>query len=154
MHAHHLDAKEIALQVVDIATLRPEVELCYMGILTKCFEILEAKHLDDSSSLQDSSSSNGNAPTGAAMVSSDDESDADEDDNDEDDDDDDEDQAAVANPVADDSNDSDGADDSEGLSEDEGAAAGNGKQRPRLKLREILFYDDKVSIFKARHGQL
>ncbi len=25
---------------------------------------------------------------------------------------------------------------------------------PRLRLREILFYDDKVAIFKARHGRL
>jgi len=25
---------------------------------------------------------------------------------------------------------------------------------PRLKLREILFFDDKVKIFQARHGRL
>jgi hypothetical protein len=24
----------------------------------------------------------------------------------------------------------------------------------RLRLREILFYDDKVAVFKARHGKL
>ena len=28
------------------------------------------------------------------------------------------------------------------------------KSKPALRLREILFYDDKVSIFKARHGRL
>ena len=40
-----------------------------------------------------------------------------------------------------------------GVSEDEGLENEDGK-RVRLKLREILFYDDKVSIFKARHAQL
>jgi hypothetical protein len=28
------------------------------------------------------------------------------------------------------------------------------RKGPRLRLREILFYDDKVAIFKARHGRL
>ena len=27
-------------------------------------------------------------------------------------------------------------------------------KRLKLKLREILFYDDKVAVFKARHGKL
>jgi len=30
----------------------------------------------------------------------------------------------------------------------------DGRNKVRLRLREILFYDDKVAIFKARHGKL
>ena len=41
VHGVNADARELALQLVDIVALRPEVELCYMGIATKCFEILE-----------------------------------------------------------------------------------------------------------------
>jgi hypothetical protein len=29
-----------------------------------------------------------------------------------------------------------------------------GSRRPRLRLREILFYDDRVAVFRARHGRL
>ena len=35
--------------------------------------------------------------------------------------------------------------------EDEGQ---DGKETPSFRLREILFYDDKVSIYRARHGKL
>ena len=34
-------SREAALQVLDIVALRPELELCYLGIQTQCFEILE-----------------------------------------------------------------------------------------------------------------
>ncbi|KAG9884207.1 hypothetical protein KCU94_g18338, partial [Aureobasidium melanogenum] len=37
------DTRELALQVVDIVALRPELSLCYLGIMKKCFEILEQK---------------------------------------------------------------------------------------------------------------
>ncbi|TDZ28151.1 hypothetical protein C8035_v009839 [Colletotrichum spinosum] len=40
-------------------------------------------------------------------------------------------------------------------SDDESLRDGDyGSAQPRLRLREILFYDDKVAIFKARHGRL
>ncbi|KAL2263071.1 hypothetical protein VTK26DRAFT_8359 [Humicola hyalothermophila] len=35
------EPKELAHQLVDIITLRPEIRLCYIGIGAKCFEILE-----------------------------------------------------------------------------------------------------------------
>jgi len=40
-HGNNIDPRELALQIVDIVHLRPELEVCYMGISTKCFEILE-----------------------------------------------------------------------------------------------------------------
>ena len=33
----------MAQQLVDVVTLRPEVQLCYVGLLKDCFEILEAE---------------------------------------------------------------------------------------------------------------
>ena len=154
VHGHHFDARELALQVVDIVTLRPEVEICYMGISTKCFEILENKSADDqTTSYHDSATTSANTgPGGVGVGDPEDDSDVDDDDHDEDDDDDGV-QAATAITGGHPTNDSDTADDSEGNSDDDGLGSEDGKKL-RLKLREILFYDDKVSIFKARHGQL
>jgi len=59
-HGANIDPQELAFQIVDIVTLRPEIELCYMGIGTKCFEILETKATDDSSAYSSLSSSPNN----------------------------------------------------------------------------------------------
>ena len=127
-----------------------------MGISTKCFEILENKNGDDPiTSFHDSGTTSANAgPGGVTVGDPDDDSDTDDEDHDDDDEDDNADQAAAAG-VADnhEADDSDAADDSDGASEDEGPENEDGK-KVRLKLREILFYDDKVSIFNARHAQL
>jgi len=40
---YNSEVKELALQIVDIVTLRPEIELCYVGLCSKCFEIYEAE---------------------------------------------------------------------------------------------------------------
>jgi hypothetical protein len=41
-HVHgRSDSRELGMQVLDIVALRPELELCYLGIQSKCFEILE-----------------------------------------------------------------------------------------------------------------
>jgi hypothetical protein len=40
-HGNNIDPQELAYQILDIVHLRPEIEICYMGISTKCFEILE-----------------------------------------------------------------------------------------------------------------
>ncbi|KAF2459352.1 hypothetical protein BDY21DRAFT_189261 [Lineolata rhizophorae] len=45
-HGNNIDARELALQIVDIIHLRPEIELCYMGVQNKCFELLENKPRD------------------------------------------------------------------------------------------------------------
>jgi hypothetical protein len=64
--------------------------------------------------------------------------------------------ATPATTTADaDATDSDTYSDPHGDSDEEsGYALHEDKNAVQLKLREILFYDYKVSIFKARHGRL
>ncbi|MCJ1379638.1 hypothetical protein MMC17_002740 [Xylographa soralifera] len=154
VHGHELDARELALQVVDIVALRPEIELCYLGIAAKCFEILESKQSDDPQFAYGDSSSTpaSNGPGGVVMGNPDEDSETDDDNGDDEDDDGDGNQStsAFVNP---DGNDSDNPDGSEAVSDDDDGEVADEDKR-QLKLREILFYDDKVSIFKARHGQL
>ena len=164
MHGSNLDSQELALQVLDIVSLRPELELCYLGIQTKCFEILEyagnEKFSNNNNGGFHDASSGPISPAGSSLST---ESEGDSDDNtpaphhhhhhhhnhhhhihhhtpaDDDVDDDDDD-------------DEEPADFSDDDSMDETDRAG--KKGKHFKLREILFYDDKVSIFKARHGRI
>lgn len=138
--------KDLARGVVDIVALRPEVELCYLAIKNKCFEILERKR---------KKRPKGQLPTGLDDSDEDtqneDHADEDEDD-DEDDSDDGGGPAAVPQPIEPGAMDSDtGSITSDDDEESESEAA---KKTMKLDLREILFYDDKISIFKARHGRL
>ena len=148
------DVRELALQLVDIVTLVPAIELCYLGISTKCYEILENRQNDDLMfSVYDPLTTSANGESSEHVLGDQDE-DSDVDDDDNDDDDDDEDDAAAAPSSIDHgNNDSDAAEDSD-TSSDNGSGPESGGKQTKLKLREILFYDDKVSIFKARHGQL
>ncbi|CRK31108.1 hypothetical protein BN1708_015901 [Verticillium longisporum] len=178
--AGNYDPRELALQIVDIISLRPEIQLCYVGIGKKCFEILENKPLDSSThgvATTDPAAEVG-APGSGHVVPGQHGSGGDEaaDDDEEDASDDDEDASQVdtsedenedgpggggagnANDAAsvvdvDDSQSeaSLGSSDSDADSFREADHVG---ARPRLRLREILFYDDKVAIFKARHGRL
>lgn len=143
VHGTNADPRELALQIVDIVALRPEVELCYMGIANKCFEILESKR--DHHDHDPRNESHLGLPA----------SDPDE-----------EDEEEVIDMGEEDDDDDDDGDDSEVTEsdvsssgyqtdsdlDDEGSAGKNGTAR--LRLREILFYDDKVAVFKARHGRL
>ncbi|EME40374.1 hypothetical protein DOTSEDRAFT_74991 [Dothistroma septosporum NZE10] len=138
VHGANLDARELALQIVDIVALRPEVELCYMGIANKCFEILENRAGESRTE-----SSLGLHPAMDPDAGSDD---GDNDDEDDDDDEDEEDQ--VEEEVDTESEDEEIEEDSDDEDDVDGQAVG------RLRLREILFYDDKVAIFKGRHGRL
>ncbi|KAI1482766.1 hypothetical protein F4774DRAFT_368925 [Daldinia eschscholtzii] len=157
----NFDSKELALQLVDIITLRTEIQLCYVGIGSKCFEILETRSSDSSNSNSDvglGGNHNEDVPIVIDMDDGNDEdgSEADEETEDDDDDDDDDDEnednvnagpAEAGDDMTDVSDDAESETDS--IQEDDtvGSAA-------RLRLREILFYDDKVAIFKARHGRL
>ena len=128
------DSRELGMQVLDIVALRPELELCYLGIQSKCFEILEyAKGRRPSAEY---SSATGAGDSGA----SDDEDDG--------------------HPHATSTHADGHVDDT-----DSEVASSHGRDTDtdeehmvqgtrQFKLREILFYDDKVSIFKARHGRL
>ncbi|TID14332.1 hypothetical protein E6O75_ATG09411 [Venturia nashicola] len=148
-HGANLDVRDLALQVVDIVTLKSEIELCYMGIGAKCFEILESKPTQYEYGEYHADGTSGAAGYAALVegeITDDDEGDIDDDGDDvvEEDDglDDDLDDLGLGG-------DDEDSEDDEFFDEVHGGKRGN-----KLKLREILFYDDKVSIFKARHGKL
>ena len=142
---------------MDIVTLRPEIELCYMGIMKKCFEILENKRPDydlrgdANAQLTDGiggGSGSMDMPPGADGSASD------EDDEDEDEDEDDDDLDGGLGGDGDETE-SDASEETPTDSEDEDSYSTiDDRIGPKLRLREILFYDDKVAIFKARHGRL
>lgn len=172
------EPRELALQIADIITLRPEVRLCYVGIGTKCFEILEAPTstptvisppaatagtvvtngfhagpvhnfglpVGDEAEEEDTTSEeeDEDADGGDAEDSSEAEEGEDEDDNAP--------TTATSDPDETQSDNEEAAEQDED-SDDDGFVEPD-KGRVRLRLREILFYDDKVAIFRARHGRL
>jgi hypothetical protein len=127
-HVHgSFDSREAALQVLDIVSLRPDLELCYLGVQRSCFEVLE---YDDGQ--------RGPSQHPLTVVNGD--HDTDSEDNDD-----------TIEEEIDDGHDFD-VETSHG-EETEDESPGTAKKMA-FKLREILFYDDKVSIFRARHGRL
>ncbi|MCJ1362715.1 hypothetical protein MMC16_001821 [Acarospora aff. strigata] len=152
----HPDPRELALQIVDIIALRPEVDICYLGISNKCFEVLENKHFDDRHPSHDTSTNAANAGPGGVVTEDHPDSDDDDDEDDEDEEEEEPNQDAAPTAAADpDGTESDASSDvNDVFDDDESDGTEEDKRRPRLRLREILFYDDKVSIFKARLGRL
>jgi len=151
------DPRDVALQVLDIIALRPEIELCYLGVEKKCFEILEYKssYLRRASPSPNSFNHDTIGMTTHTMV--------------EDDDDEDHDGGAaqhidhfVAPDMSDDegenwdagSHASSGLEETDDEHDDDEGGDGQDQGQKAFRLREILFYDDKISIFKARHGKL
>ncbi|KAF8475525.1 hypothetical protein BDZ91DRAFT_649342 [Kalaharituber pfeilii] len=159
--------REMALQIVDVVSLRNEVEICYVGVMTKCFELLEGKDID--------------ADGAGDGIGLDDDMEVDEEDESEEDED--EENAGAGEGDEEEEEGSDEEEDefenaagaaggstnivhlSTGVKDDESgdeAAAGLPHEHPvpkdadrvRVRLREILFYDDKVAVFKARSGKL
>ena len=139
---HHIytDPKELALQILDVVSIRPDVGITYLGIQSKCYEILEKRNgdKDDEFDGSDSSHSGVLQPSGGDMTESENDDDSDED-------------IQIGNTVetqsvlsADEADLSDGEDSESDIS----------KPQTTFRLREILFYDDKITIFKARHGVL
>ncbi|KAI9810824.1 MAG: hypothetical protein M1827_006031 [Pycnora praestabilis] len=157
VHASNLDPRELALQVVDIVALRPEVEICYMGILSKCFEILEKKcHEERHGSHETGASLQTSHPGGTDPEDENDGSEEDDEDENGVDEEDIDDAVAIAAGVDPDETDSD-LSSSEPIEESDDEdlyRMEEEKSRVTPRLREILFYDDKVAIFKARHGRL
>ncbi|GAQ07053.1 hypothetical protein ALT_4374 [Aspergillus lentulus] len=133
----HRSPKELALQILDIVTIRPEVGIGYIGIQSKCYEIVESKrgNKDDDLDDTDDSHSEGFVPGGGPWPASDmNES---------------EDEYGMDSVMESSSELSD-----YGASSDDESSSDCTRSRMTFKLREILFYDDKISIFKARHGVL
>ncbi|KAJ5369878.1 uncharacterized protein N7496_005970 [Penicillium cataractarum] len=131
-NAVHQNLKELALQVLDIVSIRPDLKITYIGLQARCYQILEggrdgsepyfdeAHGIDHPSDLDDDVEDDSMSPTG-------------------------------------DEHDSSMPDDSDRLSSDlsdgyDTEQEDDGVSRVRFRLQEILFYDDKISVFKARHG--
>ncbi|KAL4979029.1 hypothetical protein BDW66DRAFT_116662 [Aspergillus desertorum] len=135
----HLDLKELAMQVLDIVTLRPEISISYLGIKNKCYEILEGKgneyDLAETDDIQSESFVPG-AENWAGSETNEEESDEDGED-------------AMMDSHSDLS-----SEDHRSLDDDDASDYDYGRPRVSFGLREILFYDDKIAIFKARHGVL
>lgn len=155
-HGNNIDPRELAYQILDIVHLRPEIELCYMGLTHKCFEILENRPTNydlrsDSMSGEGGPGAHGYVGHDAAMVS-DDESEATEDEDDDDDDDDDD--AGGMGHVGEEteSETSDGGHDQD--SDDDDNLIHEEHRGPKLRVREILFYEERVEAFRRRHGVL
>ena len=143
-YGNSLQEKEFAMSAIDVVALRPEVELCYLGIKQKCFEILEMK---DGKRSKDGA---GPASANAGGGESDDDDDAEvhhdhgDDDSSEDED------PAPPTPTSQ----TQGMDSDIDPITDDDEPDPVGGSKIKLKLREILFYEDRISIFKARHGRL
>lgn len=136
-HAVHRDLKELALQVLDIVSIRPDLKIAYIGLQTKCYQILEARSDDNPLDFDD------NPMTDHSPPASDDEDEW----------------VSPPNHESDDSDDDAGAADQDLLSSDPDdydtePEEEQNASRIRYRLQQILFYDEKVSIFKARHGVL
>ncbi|OQD60141.1 hypothetical protein PENPOL_c027G04996 [Penicillium polonicum] len=144
-HIHHTvnrDLKELALQVLDIVSIRPDLKIAYIGLHIKCYQILEARHddnpldFDDHPTIDHSPAHSEDEEEGWANPNH--TSNGGSDDSDEDGS-----GAADTDLLSSDLDDYDSEPDEE-----------QGASRIRYRLQEILFYDEKVSIFKARHGVL
>ncbi|KAF3921930.1 hypothetical protein ABW20_dc0101853 [Dactylellina cionopaga] len=158
-HKVERQSEELAMSIVDVVTLRPECGVCYVGIVNKCYELLEGEDAAGSEN------EGGNGDNGAGTDEDDDDDGSDEDDGTDDGNDDD------GSDDGDDTEDADdGGSDAEGspiatstvLSplppfsplNDEDEDLSSRKKRVNIRQREILFYDDKVAVFKARFAKL
>ena len=140
------ESRELAMQVLDTVTLHPELELCYLGIHSKCFEILEVAP--------------GYRPPSSDLSSNSYDAEAHGDDDDDDDSDDDDADVFHSPTLAATAQSGGYPDDESEWSSSQGGDSDDeyidptARAAKQFKLRAILFYDDKVSIFKARHGRL
>ena len=142
-HSTSFSPREAAMSAVDVVAIRPDVQLCYLAIKNKCFEILEKKVKRKSTTTQ-----------GARTDETDSDDQSEDHDNHDDDDDSEDGGPAPPTPApAPEDTDSDAGERSPDTDDDEGSSQSSEK-KVKFKLREILFYDDKISIFKARHGRL
>lgn len=132
-HSVHRDLKELALQVLDIVSIRPDLKITYIGLQSKCYQILEKNGPNTSTDLDGTQSMDSNFRSGNDGLAAFDDETMDTSDDDQD--------IPDNHELL-----SDFSDESESELEEDSAS------RVHFKLQEILFYDDKISIFKARHG--
>lgn len=130
----HGDRKELALQVLDIVSIRPELKITYIGLESKCYQILEESHRDNNADHDETTGNSSTAPGNGDDISAFQDDPLDED------------------VPQEDEHDTAGL--SGDSSDDYDTEAEENTSRAVFRIREILFYDDKISIFKARHGVL
>lgn len=129
-----------------------------MGLASKCFEILENRPSHDQRSNNPTAGADGgsgvsqNAAQGYFEMDASDEDEGESEEDDEDDEMDAEEDGMDGEAVDTTESEEDTFDEED--SEDDGEGHGFEEVRSKLRLREILFYDDKVAIFRARHGRL
>jgi hypothetical protein len=160
---HGLEFKELAQQVVDIISIQPHLPLSYVALDHNCYEILEhpENHTNGADMDIDNTNANGagnHAPTATTptnveipSVNWDDTPAGDE-------------EAAVDESDSDNSNHSaavsvdNQSDTGSDMSDESSSSSSSGRRQyagpPRFQVREILFYDDLVAIFRARHATL
>ena len=136
-HCVHREMKELASSVLDIVSIRPDLKITYIGLHTKCYQILERTGSGNDFDSDTSQSTNSSVHPGDDGLSGLDEDALDALDTDDDD------TGEVNQDLLEYSDDSDDS------------GAGNEEitsYSVHFRLQEILFYDDKISIFKMRHG--
>jgi cobalamin biosynthesis protein CobT len=143
------ETKELALQIVDVISLRREIRLAYVGLKDMCFEIAEVEH-SNSAGHRSQDNNNNHSPFVDDADHSNGNSEGDEQTDDDDDEDDDDNDLFVD---GEDDFAEEASDDAQSEADSFIAEAAN-RPLPRLRLREILYYDDKVELFRARHGKL
>ena len=124
-----------------------------MGIAHKCFEILENRPHDEGHGSVDTHSSAANGEVHGTFTDDDDDDEDEEGSDEEEDEDEEDDNGTAIGPIDPDETESEISDHDESDA-DSLDGSEDGPSKVRLRLREILFYDDKVQIFKARHGRL
>lgn len=136
---------DLVSQIIDLVSLRPEIQLCYLALEDSCFQLIENRTDAQSTraSLYD-----------LDTMDIDDASEVNEVENEENDNDDITDDDVSAVQPSEDSIEAD-SDDSGGEAEypDEDVSEEE-KEEPPVTVRQILFYDSMVSIFNARHGEI
>jgi hypothetical protein len=151
-HGNNIDPRELAMQILDIVHLRPEIEICYMGISTKCFEILENRpsnydlRHEGADAASPSSGMGGGYATHDPLIS-DAESEFTEDEDDDDF------EGGMGAAAAGEETSSEMSDEGRDESDDD-SFMNDDRKGPRLRIREILFYEEKIETLRARHGTL
>lgn len=151
IYCTYLNAKDLALQLVDIVAIRPEIQLLYLALSNTCFELLENLDSDKPGTHPSTSSTDTGSdelsPMSEHVDDNVDESNHEMDENN-----------SIGTSLDDPSAAaqlSSGSDDGSNAFDDSDEDVDEcDKKLPILKLREIPFNDDNVSIFKARHGRL
>ncbi|KAF2798257.1 F-box domain-containing protein [Melanomma pulvis-pyrius CBS 109.77] len=150
-HGNNIDPQELAYQILDIVHLRPEIEICYIGISIKCFEILENRPTNydlRNDGITDGPAGGmggGYAPHDPLM--SDDESEATEDDEEDDLD------GGIGTAGEVEDTESETSDDVHDDSDDD-SFLHEERKGPKLRVREILYYEERIKIYRVRHGIL